>query len=310
MVSLNDEQKIHNPHQTNDIRIRDEAIKMLGSFGHDLESSEGKRNSLKDAFLYMHLLSEENSLRIWLENLIKKSMDYGRNSLDEIYIRRHNTFVKHYILKQDKRITEREQMIGSVMITYDVNIVLDKMIVFAFGHDALRDVQTKQKKSSAPYCRDTINKWRFQKSSFSFIEFYADNSFIDRSVYLGKAEEMIVGFTDIVKSKNHALCHDSLKQLFMNYSLLPSQDQAKVFLDDLIKLHKECVKACEIELLERRHNIFLTKFSKNMSANAVAMHFNTSPTIVYKDINKTIDDIVFLAFGIKQINQKEGQSIG
>lgn len=281
-----------NGSQANYIKLcHEEKIKMLEPFGYNISSYLGKRNSLKDAFLYMHLLPEKSRLRVWLEDLIKKSMEYAHCSLDETYVRRHNTFIKHYILKQNKRITEQEQFIGSVTVTYDVNEVLDKIMIFAFGLDALKDRQLGE---------NTVDDWRYQKSSLSFVVFYADNNSIDRGLYLEKIREIDCDFTNIIKSKNYTICHKRLKKLFLNYNLLPEDDKAKVLLEDLIYLHKKFTAKSRNKGIERRHKIFYKKITSDMSAVVIAKYFSTTSTIVYRDINKVIDDIMVLAFGIKK----------
>lgn len=110
-------------------------ISLLESYGLDAYSM--KKRALRNAFSKMNNLPANSILRQWLENLTRKSMQYGQQIKNETYIRRHNTFVQYYILQLGKRAIQQNQFITGRTIHKDINYILDKMMVFAYGIDAL-----------------------------------------------------------------------------------------------------------------------------------------------------------------------------
>lgn len=121
---------------------RKEMIALLESYG--LDSYYQKRDKLREAFLIMNDLPNDSYLRKWLESLIKKSMLYGQRINDEVYIRRHNTFVQHYVLRLNKWAIRQNQSIDGRTVFKDINFILDKMMIFTYGIDALNPKKDEQ----------------------------------------------------------------------------------------------------------------------------------------------------------------------
>ncbi len=136
MLTINEAQKTLDSINLNDFDPeRKKIIDLLESYG--LDSYEQKRRELRKAFLIMGSLPNDNHLRQWLGNLIKKSMIYGQKSGDEVYIRRHNTFVQYYVMRLHRRLIQQNQCINYRTIHKDIDFILHKMMIFTYGIDAL-----------------------------------------------------------------------------------------------------------------------------------------------------------------------------
>lgn len=101
-----------------------------------IENYKQKRKQLREAFKNMRHMEEDSPLRIWLESLIRKSKLYAEKTGRE-YPRRHNTFVQYFITDGTDWMVSRQQMINIRTVYKDLDHVLDKMMIFAYGIDGI-----------------------------------------------------------------------------------------------------------------------------------------------------------------------------
>ena len=96
-----------------------------------------KREQLREAFKNMRHMEENSPSRIWLESLINKSKLYAEKTGRE-YPRRHNTFVQFFITDGTDRMVSWYQRINRRTVYKDIDHVLDKMMIFAYGIDGIK----------------------------------------------------------------------------------------------------------------------------------------------------------------------------
>jgi hypothetical protein len=101
-----------------------------------IDSYRQKRKQLREAFSNMRHMEEGSPVRIWLESLIRKHMLYAEKTGRE-YPRRHNTFVQFFVADGTDRMVSRYQRINLRTVYKDIDHVLDRMMVFAYGIDGI-----------------------------------------------------------------------------------------------------------------------------------------------------------------------------
>lgn len=279
--------------------------KHRASYDKLLKAYEEKRSGLKKAFSIMHLLPETNQFRLWLEGLIRMSMTLGQSQRDELYRRRHNSFVMHYVLQMDIETIAERRKTSDNTICSDIEHVLDKMMVFAYGIDGLKpepdyDFAPRPKTARGP------RQSGLDDATTAYVEVFAEKVSGRRVEFLKAAAELIPEFTGPVDASSYRKCHALLGKLFSGYRRLKRNAPARRLMDQLIALHQECVNYCQNELLTRRHEIFKLKHIENLSGPEIADLIGTSVGTVYLDVQKTIRDMMLLAFGMKQVEDTKG----
>lgn len=102
-----------------------------------IDNYEKRRKNLREAFRNMRLMEANSPSRIWLESLMSKSKLYAEKTGRE-YPRRHNTFVQYFITDGSDRMISRQQRINVRTVYKDLEHVLDKMMIFAYGIDGIQ----------------------------------------------------------------------------------------------------------------------------------------------------------------------------
>jgi hypothetical protein len=281
--------------------VLEELEKKCRAYDYELlKAYEEKRSSLKKAFSIMHLLPETNQFRVWLEDLLRMSMTFAQSQRDELYRRRHNSFVMRYVLRLDIEAIAKRQKTRDDTIRLDTEHVLDKMMVFAFGIDGvkpeLNDSEPRPRKARQSRKARQIGS---DDGTAQLVEVFANRVAARRVEFLKAASEVIPEFDDPVYA--NLKCHAWLSKLFSGYSRIKPNEPSRRLMDQLMALHRECVDYFQHELLTRRHEIFKLKYTENLSGPEIADLTGTSAGTVYLDVQKTIRDMMLLAFGMKQV---------
>lgn len=264
-----------------------------------LKLYEQRRQALSRAFSHVQRLPENNAFRIWLEDLLRMSVTFAQQQRDELYRRRHNAFVMYYVLKLDVDAIQSKQGMSRDSVQRDIDHVLDKMMIFAYGVDGLKPEVTKRRPKTT---RKAIRKASQVDLNITdeYVENFAKGISAIRNGLLKVAEGVMPGFTELVEANNYSKCHETLSNLYSTYCQLNSGDPAKDLMDRLVNLHSECVDHSQSKLMARRHQIFVMKYRKKLPSASIADLTSTSAGTVYLDVKKTISDIMLLAFGIKE----------
>ncbi|NLL47662.1 MAG: hypothetical protein GX249_03680 [Firmicutes bacterium] len=285
--------------------VLEELEKKCRAYDYELlKAYEEKRSSLIKAFSIMNLLPETNPFRVWLEDLLRMSMTFAQSQRDGLYRRRHNSFIRHYVLRQDIEAIADRQNINEKTVRMDIEHVLDKMMVFAFGIDGLKPEldDFAPRPSTARRARRT-GQFSSDDGTTVHVESFARRTAARWDEFFKATAEVIPEFNSPVYAGSYSKRHALLDNLFSSYNGLKPDEPARDLVDRLLVLHQECADYSQNERLTRRHQVFKMKYIENVASSVIARTIGVSTGTVYLDVKKTIRDIMLLAFGMKQTEE-------
>ena|GEM_PF-7118846 len=272
---------------------RKKAIELLESYG--LEDYDQKREELRNAFLHMHHLDENSPLRKWLENLLKKSMIYGQNSSDTTYIRRHNTFVKYYVIRLSRKLIPRQQTISKRTVHKDIDFILDKMMIFAYGFDGIRPAQKKISKTlkiRAYNCR--------QSHKLACIEYFIKSNSQEIDLLINQAKEFLPDISEPIDAPQYRKLKKQIKELFCRYKDLDSKDPLRMWMLRIAALHKIFVNLSKDDIYVRQHKAFEMKYFNDQSYRKIADSLQLTRETVFRYVDQTIIDIICFLYKVPE----------
>lgn len=271
---------------------RREAIELLKTFG--LEDYEDKRETLRKAFENIRFLKKERPLRIWLESLIMKSKIYAEKNIHE-YPRQHNTFIQYYVMHLDSRKISRNQMINQRTVFRDLEHVLDKMMIFAYGLDGIRpEHEVSGSSKIQPHICTKNHK-------LAYIEYFIKSNKEDFDLLIKQAKEFLPDISEPIDRKKYWELQKQIKELFCCYNNLDSKDPCKLWMLRMAAIHKKFVNLSKDEIYIRQHKVFEMRYFTDQRGKEIADTFQISGRTVYKYVDRTIEDILRFLYGIKII---------
>lgn len=270
---------------------RKKAIELLESYG--LEDYDQKREALRNAFLHMHHIDENSPLRKWLESLIKKSMIYGQNSRDINYIRKHNTFVKNYVLRVPQKLIARQQIINTRTVYRDIDFILDKMMIFAYGFDGIRPAQKKVSKTLKIRAHNCRKSYRLVR-----IEYFIKSNKQELDLLIRQAKEFLPDISEPIDAPQYRKLKKQMKELFCRYKDIDSEDPLRSWMLKIANLHKTFVDLSKDEIYARQHKAFEMKYFNDQSYKEIADSLQLTSDTVFRYVDQTIIDIICFLYKV------------
>jgi hypothetical protein len=280
---------------------------LFGSF--DTRNYAIQREALTLAFENMSLFQKESNVWKFLNGLLFKSLQYGRQRKDRLYLRRLKAFDMRYVSGATYEEIGKELDI-SLRNTYrDLEAIMDSMMILAFGIEASLPKEEEEETTKATTGRTGSRiKQRVvivPKMNSPYLEQYSSSQTKESEDFINLTEQVMPELAFAVSTGNHSRGHSILESQFSNYSQLKPNDPIKELLDRLLALHKNYAAYSRSEDVIRRGKLFEMKYVKQLDNNNITRLAGINSYALYLECREVIKDMLAFAYGMKPIEDKE-----